>query len=156
LTIAHGGEKDFSVLNQQQNIAATSSVLSLMTITVAAMAAVSLVVGGIGIMNIMLASVTERTHEIGVRKAMGATNRQIVNQFMFESALLGIFGGVIGICVSLIGVLVLRLYTSLQPIVSWQAIVIATSASLLIGVVFGVVPAFRAAHKDPIEALRHE
>jgi putative ABC transport system permease protein len=153
---AHGGEHDFSVLNQQQNIASSSDVLDLITTMIAAIAAISLLVGGVGIMNIMLASVTERTHEIGVRKAIGATNRQILNQFMLESAVLSLFGGIVGIVISLGGVLLLRVYTSLKPVVSWEAIVIATSASLLIGIVFGVAPAIKAARKDPIEALRHD
>lgn len=156
LQTARGGEHDFSVLDQKHNIAASSDVLSLLTTSIAAIAAISLLVGGVGIMNIMLASVTERTHEIGVRKAIGATNRQIMNQFMLESAVLSLFGGVVGILISLFGVLLLRVYTSLKPVVSWQAIVIATLASLIIGMVFGVTPAVKAASKDPIEALRHE
>ena len=153
---AHGGEHDFSVLDQKHNVAASSSVLALVTTMVATIAAISLLVGGVGIMNIMLASVTERTHEIGVRKAIGATNRQILNQFVLESAVLSMVGGIIGIIVSVISVGLLRLYTSLKPVVSWEAIAVATGASLLIGLVFGVAPAVKAAHKDPIEALRHE
>lgn len=153
---AHGGEEDFRVLDQKHNIAASSGVLTIITRMVAAVAAISLLVGGIGIMNIMLASVTERTHEIGIRKAIGATNRQILNQFVLESAVLSMIGGIIGIAISLAGVGLLRLYSSLQPVVSWQAIAVATGASLVIGIVFGAAPAIKAAHKDPIEALRHE
>lgn len=153
---AHGGEQDFSVLNQKQNLAASNDVLSLITTMIAAIAAISLLVGGVGIMNIMLASVTERTHEIGVRKAIGATNQQILNQFVLESAVLSLVGGIIGVIVSIVGVMLLRIYTSLKPVVSWEAIVVATGASLIIGIVFGVAPAVKAARKDPIEALRHE
>jgi ABC-type antimicrobial peptide transport system permease subunit len=153
---AHGGEQDFSVLDQQQNLTASSDVLSLITTMIAAIAAISLLVGGVGIMNIMLASVTERTHEIGVRKAIGATNQQILNQFVLESAVLSLVGGIVGVAVSLAGVLLLRVYTSLKPVVSWEAIVVATVASLVIGIIFGVAPAIKAARKDPIEALRHE
>lgn len=152
----HGGERDFSVLDQQQNLSSSNDVLSLITTMIAAIAAISLLVGGVGIMNIMLASVTERTHEIGVRKAIGATNRQIMNQFMLESAVLSLVGGVVGIVISLSGVMLLRVYTSLKPVVSWEAIVVATLASLIIGIIFGVAPAIKAARKDPIEALRHE
>lgn len=152
----HGGQKDFSVLNQKQNLAASSDVLDLMTTMIAAIAAISLLVGGVGIMNIMLASVTERMHEIGIRKAIGATNRQILNQFVLEAAVLSLFGGVVGILLSLLGVYGLRIYTHLKPVISWQAIVIATLVSLVIGLVFGALPAIRAARKDPIEALRHE
>lgn len=153
---AHGGEKDFTVMDQEQNITASGDVLGLLTTMIAAVAAISLLVGGVGIMNIMLASVTERTHEIGVRKAIGATNRQILNQFVMEAAVLSLVGGVVGVIISLIGVLGLRAYTDLNPVISLEAIGIATAASLVIGIIFGAAPAIKAAHKDPIEALRHE
>lgn len=153
---AHGGEQDFSVLDQESSLAASNDVLDLITTMIAAVAAISLLVGGVGIMNIMLASVTERTHEIGVRKAIGATNRQILNQFVMEAAVLSLVGGVVGIVISLLGVLGLRTYTSLNPVVSWEAIVMATGVSLVIGIVFGAAPAIKAARKDPINALRHE
>lgn len=156
LLAAHGGQKDFSVLDPEANLTASSDVLSLLTTMIAAIAAISLLVGGVGIMNIMLATVTERMHEIGIRKAIGATNRQILNQFMLEAAVLSLLGGIVGIIVSIVGVYGLRLYTDLQPIISWQAIVVATLASLTIGIVFGTIPAVKAARKDPIEALRHE
>lgn len=152
----HGGEKDFSVLSQEENLEASGNVLSLITTMIAAIAAISLLVGGVGVMNIMLASVTERTHEIGVRKALGATNRQILNQFVLEAAVLSLVGGIVGVGISVASVFLLRAYTSLEPVISWQAIVIATSASLAIGVIFGAAPAIKAAHKDPIEALRHD
>lgn len=151
-----GGQRDFSVLNQEQAVAASSNVLNLLTTFIAAVAAISLLVGGVGIMNIMLASVTERMHEIGVRKAIGATNRQILNQFVLEAAVLSLFGGIIGVALALVGVYALRLYTDLEPVISWQAIGIATLTSLIIGIVFGAAPAVKAARKDPIEALRHE
>lgn len=153
---AHGNEKDFSVLNQEASLEASSNVLSLITTMIAAVAAISLLVGGVGIMNIMLASVTERMHEIGVRKAIGATNRQILNQFIMEAAVLSLVGGIVGVALSVIGVYGLRIYTDLKPVISWEAIVIATGVSLVIGIIFGAVPAIKAASKDPIEALRHE
>jgi putative ABC transport system permease protein len=156
LLASHGGQQDFSVLDQKENLAASSDVLSLITTMIAAIAGISLLVGGVGIMNIMLATVTERMHEIGIRKAIGATNRQILNQFMLESAILSLFGGIVGIILSVAGVFALRLYTDLQPIISWQAILIATLTSLAIGIIFGTVPAVKAARKDPIDALRHE
>lgn len=151
-----GGVQDFRVLDQAENIKSTSNILSLITTMIAAVAAISLLVGGVGIMNIMLATVTERTHEIGVRKAIGATNRQILNQFVLESAVISMVGGIIGIALSLAAVGLLRLYSDLRPIVSWQAIVIATAVSLAIGILFGAMPALKAARKDPIESLRHE
>jgi len=153
---SHGNEEDFSVLDQKQNLAASSNVLSLITTMVAAVAAISLLVGGVGIMNIMLASVTERMHEIGVRKAIGATSRQILNQFIMEAAVLSVVGGVVGIALSIAGVFALRTYTSLKPVISVEAIAVATFASLAIGIIFGTIPAIKAARKDPIEALRHE
>lgn len=153
---AHGGEKDFTVLNQEQSLDASSDVLSLITTMIAAVAAISLLVGGVGIMNIMLASVTERMHEIGVRKAIGATNRQILNQFVLEAAVLSVFGGIVGVILSLAGVFALRAYSDLTPVISWEAILLATGTSLVIGIVFGAAPAIKAARKDPIEALRHE
>jgi ABC-type antimicrobial peptide transport system permease subunit len=153
---AHGGEEDFSVLDHEKSVAASSDVLELLTTMIAAVAAISLLVGGVGIMNIMLASVTERTREIGVRKAIGATNRQILNQFILESAVLSLVGGIVGVLVSLAGVFALRAYTSLNPVISLEAIALATGVSLVIGIIFGATPAIRAAHKDPIEALRHE
>ncbi len=153
---ARGGQQDFSVLNEQQAAASTSHVLDLLTKLIAGVAAISLLVGGVGIMNIMLVSVTERMHEIGVRKAIGATNRQIWRQFMLESAVLSGAGGLIGVLLSLLIDLLLHAYTDLKPSISWQAIVVATLVSVVVGVLFGTAPALKAARKDPIEALRHE
>jgi putative ABC transport system permease protein len=95
-------------------------------------------------------------HEIGVRKAIGATSRQILNQFIMEAAVLSVVGGVVGIALSIAGVFALRTYTSLKPVISIEAIAVATFASLAIGIIFGTIPAIKAARKDPIEALRHE
>ncbi|HEX3569105.1 MAG TPA: ABC transporter permease [Candidatus Saccharimonadales bacterium] len=156
LLTLHGGQQDFSVLNQKQTIAATGDVLDLLTKLVSGVAAISLLVGGVGIMNVMLVSVTERMHEIGVRKAIGATNRQILHQFVLEAAVLSVTGGGIGIVISLLISLLLHTYTDLKPVISWQAIVVATGVSLLVGIVFGAAPAIKAARKDPIDALRHE
>jgi putative ABC transport system permease protein len=156
LTSAHGGQTDFSVTSGDQNLTNTSKIFSLLTEMITGVAAISLIVGGIGIMNVMLVSVTERMHEIGIRKAIGATNRQILSQFMIESTMLSFSGGVIGIIVSLILNLVLRLTTSLEPSISWQIVLLATGVSIVIGVIFGSVPALKAARKDPISALRIE
>jgi putative ABC transport system permease protein len=101
-------------------------------------------------------SVTERLHEIGIRKAVGATNRQILNEFIAEAIVLSVSGAIIGIVVSLIINLLLRIFTDIAPVVQWQALVIATAVSMLIGILFGSIPALQAARKDPISALRGE
>jgi len=152
----HGDDHDFTVLKQADNLAATTRVLDLLTQLVTGAAAISLLVGGIGIMNIMLVSVTERMHEIGIRKAVGATNRQILSEFMSEAIVLSCTGVVIGVIVSLIVNLLLRLFTSLTPVVVWPAIIVAAVVSIAIGVLFGSAPALKAARKDPIAALRSE
>ncbi len=153
---AHGGEQDFSVLGAQDSVKAGSEVVRLLTTWISIVAALSLFIGGVGIMNIMLLNVTERMHEIGVRKAIGASSRQILWQFMFEAAVLSLLGGVIGILVSLSVIGLLHAYTDFNPVISWNAVAIATGVSLVVGIVFGTAPAVKAARKDPIEALRHE
>lgn len=153
---AHGGQRDFTVLSQDQTLTTSTNVLNLLASLIAGVAAISLLVGGVGIMNIMLVSVTERMHEIGVRKAIGATNRQILSQFVLEATVLSVAGGVIGMVVSSIIVVVLRAYTNLKPVLSWEAMAVATLVSIAIGILFGAAPALKAARKDPIEALRHE
>lgn len=153
---ARGGQQDFTVLNQEQSKKMSSGIIDLLTGFITAVAAISLLVGGIGIMNIMLVSVTERMHEIGIRKAVGATNQQIWLQFMLESTVLSAIGGVVGVGLAIVVDLLLRTYTTYEPIISWSAIVIATGVSVIVGIVFGTAPAIKAARKDPIEALRHE
>ncbi len=152
----HGGEDSIDVSTGNQNLATSNAILGLLTHMVAGIAAISLLVGGIGIMNVMLVSVAERTHEIGIRKAVGATNRQILSQFMIESSVLTLTGGVIGLALAALLDLVLRLTTNLTPVISWPIVVAASAVSLLVGVIFGSVPALKAARKDPIEALRSE
>ncbi len=156
LLAAHAGQEDFTVLPQRDTVAVFSEVLDVLTVTVAAIAGISLFVAGIGIMNIMLVSVAERTHEIGVRKAVGANNRQIRGQFLVEAVMLSLVGGIIGITFSMIVVYFIRVLTDLQPVVTWPSIALAGGISLIIGTFFGIVPAAIAARKDPIEALRHE
>lgn len=153
---SHDGEHDFSVLDQKASIAAASSIVDLLTTFITAVAVIALIVGGVGIMNIMLVSVTERMHEIGIRKAIGATNRQILGQFILEAVVLSGVGGAVGVAVSVVLAWLLRTYTDYQPVITWQPIVIATLVSVGIGVLFGAAPAIKAARKDPIEALRHE
>jgi ABC-type antimicrobial peptide transport system permease subunit len=154
LTRAHGGNADFTVLKASDNLAIASSALSLLTALVAGIAAISLLVGGIGIMNIMLVSVSERTHEIGVRKSVGATNGQILGQFFVEAIVLSGVGGILGVLASLLANYAIRLTTSLEPAVSVQIMLAAFVVALLVGSFFGLMPALKAARKDPIESLR--
>jgi putative ABC transport system permease protein len=156
LRAAHAGNDDFTVLEQADKLADANDVLTLMTGFVAGIAAISLVVGGIGILNIMLVAVTERTHEIGVRKAIGATNKQILDQFLTEAVLLSVAGGIIGILLSLLTNYLIRIFTNLTPVLTWPIMVVAFGVSVLVGVIFGVTPALTAARKRPIDALRHE
>lgn len=153
---AHGGASSVSVTRGDQNLAGSDYILDLLTRMIAGVAAISLLVGGIGIMNVMQVSVAERMHEIGIRKAVGATNRQILNQFMVESSVISVLGGIIGIVVAVVIDLLLRLLTDLRPVISWQIVALATGVSLAVGIIFGSVPAIKAARKDPIDALRSE
>jgi putative ABC transport system permease protein len=153
---SHGGEQDFSVMESRQSLEAGSDVIHLLTVWICAVAVISLLMGGVGIMNTMLLVVTERMHEIGVRKAIGASSRQILGQFVAEAVVISVIGGVIGIAVSASVIGLLNVYTDLKPVLSWPAVGIATGVSVAIGVIFGAIPAIKAARKDPIEALRHE
>lgn len=153
---AHGYQTNFDVIQGDQNFNSNDTILALLTKLIAGVAAISLFVGGIGIMNVMLVSVAERMHEIGIRKAVGATNRQILNQFMFEASILSLIGGILGIVLAYFVDISLRLTTDLNPVISWQVVLIATGVSLLVGIVFGSFPALKAARKDPIDALRSE
>ncbi len=156
LNRSRGGQSNLVVLRGNQNVAASQDILDLLTKLVAGVAAISLLVGGIGIMNVMLVSVSERTHEIGIRKAVGATNSQILSQFMIEATTLSVVGGIIGVALAFAVDGLLRLFTDLRPVISWQAVALAFGVSLVVGVVFGTIPAFKAARRDPIEALRSE
>ncbi len=156
LDTEHGGVSNLSVSTGNQNIAQNNNILNLLTGLIAGVAAVSLLVAGIGIMNVMLVSVSERVREIGIRKAVGATNQQIRSQFMAEAAFISLIGGILGLALAFIIDMAIRASTYLTPIITWQSVVLATGVSLIIGIVFGTIPATRAASKDPIEALRTE
>ena len=152
----HGGQRNFSVLLPSQVSQSNTSILNLLSDLSIGIAIISLFVGGVGIMNVMLMSVTERMHEVGIRKAVGATNRQIMSQFLVEAVTLSVAGGIIGIVLALIIDLALKATTYLTPSLSWRVILIGALVSILIGIIFGSVPAFRAAVKEPIDALRNE
>jgi len=154
LLATHQGREDFSVLKQEELLGVINGVVNKLTGFVSALAAISLLVGGIGIMSIMLASVSERTREIGIRKSIGATNRQILNQFIVEGLVLTVGGGLIGVIISLLIFLGLRLYTDLNPVITVPIMLLAVFVAIVVGVIFSIAPAFKAARKDPIQALR--
>jgi putative ABC transport system permease protein len=144
----------FSVLNQSSLLEASTSTSKTLTVLLGAVAAISLLVGGIGVMNIMLVTVTERTREIGIRKAIGATRADILSQFLVESVLLSMLGGVLGVAVGLIGSTFK--IVGIDPVVQTYSIVLAFGVAIAVGLFFGIYPANRAAALKPIDALRYE
>jgi putative ABC transport system permease protein len=153
LTRLHG-KKDFSLIASKSVQALLGQITGALSIMLAAIAGISLLVGGIGIMNIMLVSVTERTSEIGLRKAIGAPESAILLQFLVEAIILSIAGGIIGISIGVGGSVLIGVFTPFKPTVPLNAILLATGVSGGIGLVFGVVPARQAAKLDPIVALK--
>jgi len=152
----HHDRKDYQMIVPLELLHEIESNARMYTIVLAIIAALSLLVGGIGIMNITLASVTERTREIGIRRALGAKRRDIVIQFLSETVLLSIIGGVLGLGVGFVIPILIKTFTGMNVIFSGWSPPLAFSISAIVGLVFGIYPAYRAANMDPIEALRHE
>jgi putative ABC transport system permease protein len=151
-----GDDDDFFVRTQSEVADLANQTQSVMTMLLGGIASVSLLVGGIGIMNIMLVSVTERTREIGVRMAVGATERDVQHQFLVEAVTLSMMGGAIGILFGLVGSALISNFLSWPTLISIKAIIAAAFFSAAVGIFFGYYPARKAAHLDPIEALRYE
>ncbi len=154
--IPAGGTDDFQIVDQAQLLGTVSSISSLLTLLLAGIASISLVVGGIGIMNIMLVSVRERTREIGVRKAIGARSSHILAQFLIEALTLSLVGGLIGIALGLAASWVIGVIAGWGFAFSPETLLLAAGFSLAVGIVFGVWPARQAARLDPVAALRYE
>ncbi len=156
-----GEDDDFSIFSQETMTEAATSITGVLTVFLGGIAAISLLVGGIGIMNIMLVSVIERTKEIGLRKAVGARNRDILMQFMVESLIIGLTGGVLGVLLAWLLTLIIKNIASassfmLNPVITIDSVLLAVLFSLAIGLLFGIYPANRASKLEPVEALRTE
>jgi putative ABC transport system permease protein len=149
-------QKDYEIIVPLQLLRQAEQTKRIFNIVLGSIAAISLLVGGIGIMNIMLATVTERTREIGIRRALGAKRRDITRQFLVETVVLSVGGGVIGVCVGVITPVVVAHLTTMKTIITVWSVLVAFGISGAVGVIFGLYPAKAAALLDPIEALRHE
>ncbi|XCS09896.1 ABC transporter permease [Aeribacillus pallidus] len=152
----HQTEDSYQVVNFEEIAESIGQITRIMTMIIGSIAGISLVVGGIGVMNIMLVSVTERTREIGIRKALGATRRQILLQFLIESMTLTLIGGTLGILLGAGIASIISIFAGWPSLVSWQVVVGGLLFSMFIGILFGLLPANKAARLDPIESLRYE
>lgn len=149
------GDKTFSVTYGDDITHPASNLFNIVSGMLTIVAAISLVVGGIGVMNIMLVSVAERSHEIGVRKAVGASSRNILVQFLFEALILSILGGIFGLILGYIFAFLLSIITPFAPFISWQIIAVTFLTTITIGIIFGIYPALKAASKNPIDSLKY-
>lgn len=155
LSKTKNGDQNFSVITSAEDMHPAGSLLSIVSGMLTLVASISLIVGGIGVMNIMLVSVSERTREIGIRKSVGASSGNILLQFLFESIILSISGGILGFILGYIGAFIISLMTPFAPHISWQIIIITSAVSLTVGILFGIYPAIKAANKDPITSLKY-
>src|ERR1700683_2652517 len=153
---SHGGQNDFTILTQKDILSTVNTVLSLLTDFIVAIASISLLVGGIGIMNIMLVSVTERTREIGLRKALGAPSGTVLSQFLIEAIVLSLIGGGLGILAAVGLAKGIGKAAKITPVFTPDSIILAVGVSGAVGIIFGFAPAVKAARKRPIQALKAE
>jgi len=156
LSRTHHTAKDYEVVIPAELLAQSQRTQRLFNVVMGSIAAISLLVGGIGIMNIMLASVTERTREIGIRRAVGATQSDVLSQFLNETVLVSVAGGLIGIVLGVIMAKAINLFAGWETVISIAGVLVAFTISAAVGIVFGIYPARKAAELDPIEALRYE
>jgi len=155
VTNAHP-EQEYQVLTQQDILGVVGRILGILTLVLASIAGISLVVGGVGVMNIMLVSVSERTREIGLRKAVGARTRDVLRQFLLEAVALTVSGGIVGILLGIGGALLVGRFSPVPAAITGWSVALAFGVSVAVGVFFGVWPARKAARMQPIMALRYE
>lgn len=149
-------ENQYRIFSQSQILGVLDTLMALLTTLLSGIASISLIVGGIGIMNIMLVTVRERTREIGIRKALGARRNQILIQFLIEAVIITTLGGIIGLTVSYIGAQIITSITDFNVVLGWDAVLLSLVFSITIGVIFGIYPAMQASKLEPVEALRFE
>ena len=154
LTQIKNGDQNFSVITGESNMHPAGGLLSIVSSMLTLVASISLIVGGVGIMNIMLVSVSERTREIGIRKAVGASGGNILLQFLFESLILSVLGSLMGFALGYVLAFLISLITPFAPHISWQILGITGGVSVAVGIIFGIYPAIKAASKDPITSLQ--
>ena len=156
LTKLHNGADDFTIMTQEDLVHTFDSIFGILNNAAIGTGVISLIVGGIGIMNIMLVAVSERTREIGIRKAIGATDKQILVQFLIEAATLGLLGGFAGLGLSYLTTRIIDRYFNVPTVITVQSVILALAISVAAGIIFGIIPAMSAARKKPVEALHYE